>query len=61
MANNTKKRHRLQLELQESISGTYEDPLSFDAVSELRDYLENEFNNHGHHVHMRIIEDTNDA
>ncbi len=53
----TKKRHHLRLELHESISGTYEDPLSFDAVSELQDYLENEFNNHGIRVHMQIVED----
>lgn len=51
------KRHRLQLELQEPISDTYSDPLSFDAVSELRDYLENEFNNHGIRVHMQVIEE----
>lgn len=51
------KRHRLQLELQEPISDAYSDPLSFDAVAELRDYLENEFNNHGIRVHMQVIEE----
>jgi hypothetical protein len=52
-----KKRHSLRLELQEPISDTYTDPLSIDAVVELRDYLENEFNNHGIRVHMSVIED----
>lgn len=60
MATKKSKRHRLQLELLEPISDTYTDPLSLDAVGELQDYLENEFNNHGVRVYMSIIEDEND-
>jgi hypothetical protein len=30
---------------------------SAEAVAELYDYLENEFNNHGHRVHIQMIQE----
>lgn len=52
-----KKQTYLLLDLLEPMAGSEHPVGSPEAVNELFDYLENEFNNHGHRVHMQIIQE----
>jgi hypothetical protein len=51
------KRKYIMLELLEPMEGSEHPAGSAEAVAELYDYLENEFNNHGHRVHMQMIQE----
>lgn len=51
------KRNYIKLDLLEPMEGSEHPAGSPEAVAELFDYLENEFNNHGHRVHMQMIEE----
>lgn len=51
------KRKYLLLDLLEPMGESEHPAGSAEAVAELYDYLENEFNNHGHRVHMQMIQE----
>jgi hypothetical protein len=51
------KRKYLLLDLLEPMEGSEHPAGSSEAVAELFDYLENEFNNHGHRVHIQMIQE----
>lgn len=51
------KRKYLLLDLLEPMGDSTHPAGSAEAVAELFDYLENEFNNHGHRVHIQMIQE----